>query len=159
MPKYKNVFISHHSKDEAHIGKLRKLVSRNGYEIRNNSMDTSKRRPYRVKEETIKRLLRIRMRRASTCIVLIGKKTHERKYVDWEIKNAFRQGKRIVGIYLYGEKETAKVPEALDKYGDSLIAWGKSENIINVIDGKENRWDTPSGNSREHYWDGSRSNC
>lgn len=159
MSKHKNVFVSHHSKDEAHIGKLRSLLSRKDFKIRNSSMDSSKRRPYKLKEATIKRYLQIRMRRASTCIVLIGKKTHSRKWVNWEIEIAKKLGKRIVGVYLYGEKESAKIPDALNKYGDSVVAWGKSENIINVIDGKENRWDTPNGNERGNYWDGTQSNC
>lgn len=159
MTKLKNVFVSHHSKDEAHIRKLRSLLSKKDYKIRNSSMDSSKRRPYKLKEKTIKRYLSMRMKRASTCVVLIGKKTHTRDWVNWEIEIAKRQGKRIVGVYLYGEKETAKIPDALNRYGDSVVAWGKSENIINVIDGKENRWDTPNGNSRGNYWNGSRSNC
>lgn len=159
MSKHKNVFISHHSKDEEHIGKLQNLLSKNGFVTRNSSMDTSKRRPYRVEPETIKRLLRMRMKWSSTCIVLIGKKTHSREFVDWEIKNASRQGKRIVGIYLHGEKETAKVPDALNKFGDSLISWRDSQTMIDVIDGRTNKWVNSNGSNRDPFWDGTQSNC
>ena len=36
--KKKNVFISHHHKDDANVDKLTKLLKKNGYDIRNSSI-------------------------------------------------------------------------------------------------------------------------
>jgi hypothetical protein len=35
-------------------------------------------------------------------VVLIGKETHSRPWVNWEIEEAAKQGKRIVGVYEHG---------------------------------------------------------
>ena len=42
MEKKKNVFISHFGKDDAHIGKLKDLLAKKGYTLRNSSIDSSK---------------------------------------------------------------------------------------------------------------------
>ena len=52
---------------------------------------------------------------ASTVVVLIGKETHSRPWVNWEIGQANKQGKRIVGVYARGATEADK-PAALEKY-------------------------------------------
>ena len=59
---------------------------------------------------------------ASRVVVLIGKDTHLRPWVDWEIQQANRQGKRIVGVYIRGGTQ-ADLPPALEKYA-SAIAGG-----------------------------------
>ena len=42
MEKTKNVFISHYSKDEKNIDKLKNLLSKKGYTIKNSSVDSSR---------------------------------------------------------------------------------------------------------------------
>jgi hypothetical protein len=52
------------------------------------------------------------MKGTSCCVVLIGKDTYGRKWVDYEIEQAWKQGKGVVGIHIYelknlkGEKST-----------------------------------------------------
>src|ERR1043166_4487099 len=90
MSKQKNVFISHHHADDEHVTRLTDMLKRNGFELRNSSIRAKPSNQARldkglVSDETIKRLLRMKMSWASTVVVLIGKETHKRPWVDWEI--------------------------------------------------------------------------
>ena len=156
MEKIKNVFISHHSKDEKNIEKLKSLLEKKGYQIKNSSIDSSKPN-FAKNEEYVKRLLRMRIHWAGTFICLIGKETHERKWVDWEIEQANKKGKRIVGVYIKGAEE-ADVPQNFQKYGNALVAW-ESDKIIGAIEGQLNNWERPDGSERDPYFKPDRSEC
>ncbi|MBZ0092156.1 MAG: TIR domain-containing protein [Sulfuricellaceae bacterium] len=139
MSMKKNVFISHHHKDDALVDKMTNLLSKNGCEIRNSSIRAKPANQERldkglVKEKTIERLLRMKMSWAGTVIVLVGKETHTRPWVNWEIKEAQRQGKNIVGVYEQGLKDKVELPEALKNYGTSWVGWN-AESIINAVNG------------------------
>src|SRR5690242_7798785 len=119
----RHVFISHHHADDADVDRLRALLKRNGRDIRNSSIRAKPANQRRldsglVKDETIRRLLRMKISWASAIIVLIGKHTHSRKWVDWEIQQAHRQGKPIVGVYARGSSE-ADLPPSLKQYSSS----------------------------------------
>lgn len=135
----KNVFISHHHKDDALVDKMTSLLNKNGCEIRNSSIRAKPANQERldkglVKDSTIKRLLRMKMSWAGTVIVLVGKETHARPWVNWEVEEAKRQGKNIVGVYEHGLKDKVELPEALKNCATSQIGWD-SESIINAING------------------------
>src|SRR5271156_1558352 len=104
MRNRRHVFISHHHADDGHVSKLTELLAGQGFEIRNSSIRAKPANQERldkglINERTLKRLLRMKMSWASTVIVLIGKETHQRPWVDWEIRQANELGKRIVGVY------------------------------------------------------------
>jgi hypothetical protein len=144
MNKTKNFFMSHHNVDEAHIQKLKGLLARKGYNVKNSSIDSS--RPnFASNEEYVKRLLRLRIRWAGTFVCLIGHDTHTRDWVNWEIKQAHLQGKRIVGVFTHGARQ-ADVPENLNKYGNSLVTWN-GDNIVEAIEGGTN-WCNADGSRR-----------
>ncbi|MFH1982906.1 MAG: TIR domain-containing protein [Pseudomonadota bacterium] len=138
--KVKNVFISHHHKDDAHVDKLTKLLHSKDYHIRNSSIrakPTNQKRLDKglVKDATIKRLLRMKISWAGSVIVLVGKETHKRPWVDWEITQAHKQGKTIVGVYEYGLKEKVELPKSLEKYQTAQVGWD-SQKIIDAIEGR-----------------------
>lgn len=161
-PKRCHAFISHHHADDEHVDKLASLLKGAGYEIRNSSIrakPANQRRLDRgeVSDETIRRLLRLKISWAGKVIVLIGKATHKRPWVDWEINEAHRQGKRIVGIYTRGAS-AADVPTALEKYGSALVGW-QSQTIIGAIDGDKNRFENPDGTIRDPVHSGHSVRC
>ena len=84
---------------------------------------------------------------ASTVVVLIGKETHKRPWVNWEINKANELGKRIVGVYERGGTEN-DIPPAFADFGDALVAWN-SANIIDAIEGKDVPFERPDGSPRE----------
>src|ERR1035441_3261317 len=132
--KGRHVFISHHHADDAEVDKLTELLTRSGHDIRNSSIrakPANQARLYRgqVNDETIRRLLRMKISWASTIVVLIGKDTHKRPWVDWEIEQANKQGKRIVGVYVRGGTD-ADLPPALEKYASSRIVGWNADAVI-----------------------------
>lgn len=138
MTKRRNVFISHHHADDDHVSKLTGLLGRQGYQIRNSSIRAKPANQERIDkkqipEAVLKRLLRMKMSWASTVIVVIGKQTHQRPWVDWEIRKANELGKRIVGVFTRGGTE-ADIPPAFERYGDALVNWN-SESVIGAIEG------------------------
>jgi hypothetical protein len=150
--KRRHVFISHDHADDEAVTNLTSLLSRHGYDIRNSSIRAKPANQRRleqglVKEETIRRLLRMKISWAGKVVVLIGKGTHSRPWVNWEIGQANKQGKRIVGVYVRGGTEADK-PAALEKYASSIVAWN-SESIMDAIDGTDNPFQNPDGSSRQ----------
>ncbi len=90
-------------------------------------------------------------------IVLVGNETHSRKWVDWEIKQAHRQGKRIVGIYVRGGTK-ADLPVSLEKYASDIRAWN-AEGILAAIDGSDTPFQTPEGNVSPPIYAATSTNC
>ncbi|MGE4423596.1 MAG: TIR domain-containing protein [Pseudodesulfovibrio sp.] len=152
----KNVFISHYGRDDEHVGKMKELLQKSGYTLKNSSIDKTK--PNQANnEDYIKQLLRDRIRWAGCVTVLIGPYTHTREWVNWEIEQAAKQGTRIVGVYINGASDS-DVPEAFEKYGDALVGWS-SEKIIGAIEGYINNWETVDGGRRESKWSINREVC
>ena len=127
MPdKIKNVFVSHHHKDDASVDGLKKMLSGKGYQLRNSSIRVKPENRNRldqnkVSDRTIARLLRMKMRWASQVIVVIGKETHQRRWVNWEVKVAHQLGKPIIGVYENGLKGQVEIPVNLKKYATSRV--------------------------------------
>jgi MTH538 TIR-like domain (DUF1863) len=162
MSKLKNVFISHHHADDDHVTRLTDMLKRNGFELRNSSIRAKPSNQARldrglVKDETIKRLLRMKMSWASTVVVLIGKETHKRPWVDWEIRMANRLGKRIIGIYTRGGTE-ADAPPALDDYESARVSWNP-ESIIGAIEGRDIPFENPGGGQRQPIHEPTNKSC
>jgi len=142
----KNVFISHHGKDDEYVQKLKSKLKERGYILKNSSVDSTK--PNRMtNEQSIKRLLRLRIQWAGTFICLVGDKTYTRDFVNWEINQANEKGKPIIGIYKHGTRMDTPIPSNLEKYHDGLVGW-KMENIINAIENGCADSQTPDGQSR-----------
>ncbi len=147
MAKSNNVFISHYGKDDEHVQSLKTRLNVQGYEVRNFSVDSTNHKDGRKPSKpVIERLLRMRISWSSTFICLIGPKTHTRAWVDYEIDKAFNQGKRIIGVYTHGNKETAELPKNLEKVASNIIGWNSIEKIGEIISGKNYPMEGPDGN-------------
>lgn len=151
MSTTKNIFVSHHHKDDKSVSDFTNLLAGKNYNIRNSSIRLKDKNQTRLDKEqiprkTLERLLRMKMRWAGTVVVLIGSKTHSREWVNWEIKQAAEQGKRILGIFMHGGKD-ADIPENLEKYGDGLVGWN-SDKIIAGLEGEDVGWCNSSGEQR-----------
>jgi len=143
-----HVFISHYHKDDAGIDGLTKLFDGRGYDVRNSSIRANPENRERlnkglVSDATIRRLLRMKISWAGAVIVLVGKDTHTRRWVDWEIEEAHQQGKRIVGVFTRGGTE-ADVPAGLKKYGCELVAWN-TDSILSAVEGTDSPFQNPDG--------------
>ena len=129
-----NVFISHFGGDEEYVEKIKSLISKHGdYEIRDSSIVESE--PNNATNtEYIKSLIRPKIDWAGKILVLIGPKTHERDWVNWEIEYAVKSGdKKIIGVFLPGSTD-ADIPKALEEFGFACVSWN-SDKIISAIEG------------------------
>lgn len=139
-----NIFVSHYGGDEKHIEPLKKIIGTN-YDVRDSSIVETE--PNNASnEDYIKyNILAPKIDLAGTIVVLIGPKTHERDYVNWEIEYALKNNKRLIGIYLPGATDS-DLPEGLEKYGDSIVPWNATK-IIAALNG-ESIWDCADGTPR-----------
>lgn len=145
MSKKINLFISHYGGDEKHIETFKNLLTKKNYEVRDSSIVESE--PNKAtNKEYIKSLLRKQIDWAGTVVVLIGPKTADREWVDWEIEYAAKNGeKQIVGVYLPGATD-ADIPESLQEYGDACVPWN-SDKIADAIEGSP-IWQDSTGQTR-----------
>jgi hypothetical protein len=158
----KHVFISHHHADDEKVDQLTNLLNRGGSDVRNSSVRMKPANQRRMEEgkvsdETIRRLLRMKISWSTTVVVLIGKDTHTRPWVNWEITEAAKQGKRIVGVYAHGGTDAEK-PEALERYGSSIVGWN-TDSIVDAIEGKSNQFENSDGTAREAVHPGTTGVC
>ena len=128
----KNVFVSHYHEDEDSIKQFKDLLS-DDYCIKNYSV-TSEKYNNATNEEYIKSLLRPLINQASTLICLIGPETHDSKWVDWEIREAEKLDRQIIGVYIQGAKDS-DIPPALEEFADAIVGWN-TENIENALGGE-----------------------
>lgn len=154
----RNVFISHYGKDNDQIARLKYILKRRGFNLRDSSV-SSKSNKAKNEDYIKQKILKPKINWAGQLIVLIGPKTHSRKYVNWEIEQAHKQGKNITGIYLPGAiKGEYKLPENFEKYGTALTPWS-ADPIIRAISGKSNSFQNPDGSHRSQSFVSSRSTC
>jgi hypothetical protein len=76
-------------------------------------------------------------------MVVIGKETYNRPWVNWEIRIAHQLGKPIIGVFEHGLKDQVEIPENLNKYATSIVGW-KSESVISALTG-EGQFQKPDG--------------
>lgn len=139
----KNVFVSHYHEDEQHVKNLKALMG-DKYEFRNSSV-TSDKFNRANNPDYIKNLLRPLIKWAGTFFCLIGEKTHDSEWVDWEIRQAAKEGKQIIGVYCLGATD-ADVPEALNEFADSIVGW-KKNSIESAMSG-EHSFENADGSTR-----------
>lgn len=154
-----NVFISHHGADDKHVQRLKKRLKDAGYNIRNSSIDSTKHRSVRPSDAVITRYLRKGISWAGTFICLIGEKTHTRPWVNYEIKNAHLQGKKIVGIFKHGCNNSVDLPEAFKMYGGPTIGWNSLDKLGEIMSGNNIPIENPDSTNRAPIYNIVRIKC
>jgi len=146
MATHSNIFISHYGKDDEHVHALKSRLIAQGYNVRNFSVDSTNHKDGRKPSDAVvTRLLRMRISWSSSVICLIGPKTHTRDWVNFEVEEAYKQGKRIIGVYSHGSKETAEVPDSVKRYASNIIGWNSIEKLGDLIAGKNYPAENPNG--------------
>lgn len=116
----RNVFISFDVDDESMVNLFRRQArsSRFPFVFR----DYSVKEPF---EYGWKDRVRSLIRQSSALIVAIGRNTHRRRAVNWEIDEAHRQGKEVIGVRLHRNRRH-RIPYAMDRY-DEITYWNTDE--------------------------------
>ena len=73
-------------------------------------------------KQYIQRKVREQLKGTSVTIVLIGRRTADSDWVDYEIRASLERGKGVLGIRLKGA-ENADIPPALREAGAKTIDW------------------------------------
>lgn len=144
MSKTINLFVSHKGEDESKIDAFKKLMERKGYDFRDSSIRESEPNKANNKEYIKKQYLKPAIDWAGTVVVLIGNNTHKSDWVNWEIEYAQQCQKKIIGVYIQGEKDS-ELPEALKDYAESCVGWN-AEKIDEVIRKDRVIWEDQNGN-------------
>ena len=135
-----------------------RLIDR-GYTIRNYSVDSTKHKDEkRPTDKVIHRYLRRQISWSGTFICLIGKKTYTRKWVNDEIRMAYLQGKKIVGIYTHGNKDV-ELPETYKKYGGPIIGWNSVDKLGEIMADKQFPVENPDGSQRTPIYEMAKVKC
>jgi hypothetical protein len=114
--KLRNVFISFSMEDEARVGLLRHQAREGlGVEFR----DYSIKEPFDEKWRTN---CKERIAQTSALICFIGPDTAERPAVLWEIEEAYRQGKKVIGVRIYRDKNHP-IPKPLKDNNAPIVDW------------------------------------
>ena len=75
------------------------------------------------------------MQKRSCVVVLIGEHTQGRKWINYEIKNAWKKGKGIVGIYIHGLKNASG--EQANKGANPLADFCVDKKINYIVENKD----------------------
>jgi len=137
----KNLFVSHVHEDDHLLQDLKDMFVRNGYDVRDGSIDSSKPNDANNEEYIKYQILAPRISWAGTMVVLISPKTHESPWVNWEIEYAAKENKRIIGVWVPGGQDS-DIPESFHQYGEALVAWSP-DGVMNAVVGQINNWNSP----------------
>ncbi len=109
-------FISFYMGDEQQVNLLRyQAANSDKLEFR----DTSLKEPF---DEKWKTQCTEVIKSSDIVVVAIGKDTHTRPAVIWEIEKAHELGKPVIGMRIYSDQNHT-VPEPMAKNGDSIVEW------------------------------------
>lgn len=125
--KRRNVFISFHTEDESQVNLLRQQAKDDRFDL--EFRDYSIKEPF---DEAWKTQTREVISRTSAMIVMIGPDTAQREAVNWEVREAHSQGKKVIGVRIYKD-ENHPIPSAMKEYGDKTVSWNMKE-ISDALD-------------------------
>lgn len=156
-----NVFISHYGKDDDKVQSLKQRLIDKGFQIRNSSIDSTKHdnKKSSDSDSAIRNMLKERIAWSGTFICLIGERTHTRPWVDYEIQQAMKMGKKIIGVYKHGCATDTKLPKGLEKYADTIIGWNSTDAIGDAISSDKDKFENPDGTDSEPLYDIQRVSC
>ena len=116
----RNVFISFTNEDKPLVELLRGQAQKEDSTL--NFNDWSLAAPFdSERADFVREGIRERIRQASVTIVYVSDHTATSKWVNWEVEESVKLGKRVVGVY-QGEKPR-QLPPAIKKHGIRVIAW------------------------------------
>jgi hypothetical protein len=116
----RNVFISFVNEDKPLVELLRGQAQNEDSTLEFN--DWSLRAPFdSERAEFIRQGIRERIRQASVTLAYVSDHTARSKWVNWEVEESVKLGKKVVGVY-QGEIPR-HLPPAIKKHGIRVIAW------------------------------------
>jgi hypothetical protein len=141
----RKVFYSfHYDADGARVSQVRNMGAVEGSPI---ASDNDWEEIKRGGDKAIQKWIDGQMYGTSCCVVLIGKSTANRKWVNYEIDQAWKQKKGVVGIHIYELKNLAgeKSSKGLNPLDYVAISPGRAVSSL------AKTYDPPQVDSKEVY--------
>ena len=123
----RNVFVSFNMDDEAQVKLLTTQAKDEKFDL--EFRDYSVKEPF---DEKWRAKVRERIKLTSATIVMIGPETANRPAVNYEIEESYRQGKKVIGVRIYKNKDHP-IPKAMIEHNAPIINW-RLTNIQNELD-------------------------
>lgn len=128
----RNVFINFDANDEGMINLLRHQAKSSRFPI--EFRDYSVKEPFEYGwKDGVRNLISL----SSAVIVAIGQNTHRSRAVNWEIEEAYRQGKLVVGVLLHRDLDLY-IPPAMS-LADPICSWDIDE-IADTLEYESDDW-------------------
>lgn len=116
----RNVFISFTNEDKPLVELLRGQAQKEDSTLEFN--DWSLRAPFdSERADDIRQGIRERIRQASVTLVYVSNHTARSEWVNWEVEESVKLGKKVIGVY-QGEIPRS-LPPAIKKHRIKVIAW------------------------------------
>lgn len=129
--KKKKVFISYHAKSDSHYKRLIIAWAKNN-KFKLDFEDVSTDVNIKSSDKAyLRRRMKEQIEKADVVIVFVGKGTHKREWVKWEISKAKELGKIIVAVK---EKKTHPSPKELMGCGVQWVYGFSEEKIRNALE-------------------------
>lgn len=127
-----NVFISFAVEDKRDVDFLRGQAKNKQSDLEFN--DWSLREPFNSKRaEYIKQGIRDRIKRSSVTIVYISDKTASSRWVNWEVNESIKLGKKVVAMYK-GDRPPSKLPSSVKNNNIKVVKWNHKEIMKAISD-------------------------
>lgn len=127
-----NIFISHAWKRSEHYKKIVKWLDDSDIEYKNYSVPEDDPLETKTKKE-LKESLTNQIKPSSCVIILAGMYAAYSDWIEYEIDEATRMGKYIIGVEPWGQE---KVPTIVSNNADVMVGWN-SDSVVNAIKNME----------------------
>ena len=101
----------------------------------------------RAGDDAIKRWIHNEMKRKSCTIVLVGNKTANRKWINYEIKKSWGERMGVVGIYIHGLKDSEGCTSEKGNNPFDYINYYRGERLSSIV----KCYDPEGRGSKEKY--------
>jgi hypothetical protein len=133
----KNIFISFAYEDKNEVELLRGQAKNANSDL--NFRDYSVKVPYDSEQaEYIRMRIRERIRACSVAVVYLSEHSATSKWVNWEIAEATRLGKGVVGMYK-GTTPPRHLPPAIRECGAEVVPWSHQAMMAAIKRASERR--------------------
>ncbi|MBC6720513.1 TIR domain-containing protein [Treponema sp. Marseille-Q4130] len=133
MANKKNIFVAHCGEHEELISDFKSMMEKEGFSFKDSSLTSE--RPNNAHDENYIKysIIKPKMEWAGTVVVLIGKETSKSDWVNWEIEEAIKLGKQVIGVHV-SKDYNYEIPEGLKDFADSIVPWNGND-IKKALDG------------------------
>ena len=123
-----NLFISHAWHRSEHYKKVIEWIKDSGISYKNYSVPEED--PlHSGNKSKLKEDLTAQIRPASCVIILSGMYAAHSEWIEYEINEAARMGKYIIGVRPWGQE---RIPAIVQDYADEIVGWN-SASVISAI--------------------------